>query len=298
MISSQSIITKFGGERSTGRPIKFNRNPLLKLALTGAEYLQVSCDKMKLPSGPRLHEDCGAKVERGEFVDSSAEACRQAIHAAYTHVYGNAHLMDYERSTELESQLLNGKIAVKDFIKGIAKSDFYNCNFYSNCSPIRTIELDFKHLLGRVPYSQSEISNFIAIQAESGHGAVVDAMVDSAEYLETFGKHTVPYMRSWKSSAGAPQVTFNRTASMMLGYSFSDKAIGTASQLNQSFSFRPINSIIFPTGSDLIYMQGSMAWSGSKPPKIVTKIATIFTIAGLIEVTRVIAIVAFSAIAT
>jgi phycoerythrin-associated linker protein len=253
---------------------------------------------MNLPSGPRLHEECGTKVQRGELVDSSAEACRQAIHAAYSHVYGNAHLMDYERSTELESQLLNGEIAVKDFVKGIAKSDFYNCNFYSNCSPIRTIELDFKHLLGRVPYSQSEISKFITIQAESGHGAVVDAMVDSAEYLETFGKHIVPYMRSWKSSAGAPQVTFNRTASMLLGYTFSDKAIGTASQLNQSFSSQPVNSIIFPAGSDLIYMQASMAWSGGKPPKIATKIATILTIAGLIEVTRVIAIVAFSAVAT
>ena len=94
MISSQSIITKFGGERTTGRPIKFNRNPLLKLALTGAEYLQASCDKKNLPSGPRLYEECGTKVQRGELVDSSAEACRQAIHAAYAHVYGNAHLMD------------------------------------------------------------------------------------------------------------------------------------------------------------------------------------------------------------
>jgi phycoerythrin-associated linker protein len=270
----------------------------MKIALTRAEYLQASCDKMNLPSGPRLHEECGIKVQRGEFVASSAEACRQAIHAAYAHVYGNAHLMDYERSTELESQLLNGEIAVKDFVKGIAKSDFYNSNFYFNCSPIRTIELDFKHLLGRVPYSQSEISKFITIQAASGHGAVVDAMVDSAEYLETFGKHTVPYMRSWKSSAGAPQVTFNRTASMLLGYTFSDKAIGTASQLNHSFSSQPINSIIFPAGSDLIYMQASMAWSGGKPPKIAIKIATVFTIAGLIEVTRVIAIVAFSAVAT
>jgi phycoerythrin-associated linker protein len=45
-------------------------------------------------------------------------------------------------------------------------------------------------------------------------------------------------------------------------------------------------------------MEMSMAWSGGKPPKIVTKIATVFTIAGLIEVTRVVAIVAFSAVAT
>ena len=123
-------------------------------------------------------------------------------------------------------------------------------------------------------------------------------MVDSAEYLETFGKHIVPYMRSWKSSAGAPQVAFNRTASMLLGYTFSDKAIGTASQLNQSFSSQPINSIIFPAGSDLVYMHASMAWSGGKPPKIAIKIATTITIAGLMEVARVIVIVAFSAVAT
>ena len=298
MISSQSIITKFGGERTTGNPSKFDRKSPVKIALTTAEFLQAGCEKMSLPIGPRLHEECETKVPRGELADSSSEACQYAIQAAYAHVYGNAHLMDYERSVDLESQLLNGEIAIKEFVKGIAKSDFYIRNFYSNCSPTRTIELDFKHLLGRVPYSQSEISKFIAIQAESGHGAVVDAMVDSAEYLETFGKHTVPYMRSWKSSAGAPQVTFNRTAAMLLGYAYSDKAIGVSSQLSQSFSAQPNNDIAFPIGSNLEYMEISMAWSGGKPPKIATKIATVLTIAGLIEVTRVIAIVAFSAVAT
>jgi phycoerythrin-associated linker protein len=105
-------------------------------------------------------------------------------------------------------------------------------------------------------------------------------------------------MRSWKSSAGAPQVTFNRTAAMSLGYAYSDKAIGIASQLNQSFSSQPNNNIVFPNGSDLEYMEMSMAWSGGRPPKIVTKIATVLTIAGLIEVTRVVAIVAFSAVAS
>ena len=298
MISSQSIIAKFGGERTTGHPSKFDRKSPLKIASTRAEFLQAGCEKMSLPMGPRLHEECETKVPRGELADSSAEACQKAMQAAYAHVYGNAHLMDYERSIELESQLLNGEIAIKDFVKGIAKSEFYQRNFYANCSAMRTIELDFKHLLGRVPYSQSEISKLITLQAESGHGAVIDAMVDSAEYLETFGKHTVPYMRSWKSSAGSPQVTFNRTAAMSLGYAYSDKAIGVASQLNQSFSSQPNNNIIFPNGSDLEYMEMSMAWSGGKPPKIVTKIATVLTIAGLIEVTRVVAIVAFSAVAS
>jgi phycoerythrin-associated linker protein len=71
-----------------------------------------------------------------------------------------------------------------------------------------------------------------------------------------------------------------------------------ASQLNQSFSSQPNNIIVFPNGSDLEYMEMSMAWSGGRPPKIATKIATVLTIAGLIEVTRVVAIVAFSAVAS
>ena len=139
MISSQSVITKFGGERTTGHPSKFDRKSPIKIASTRAEFLQAGCEKMSLPMGPRLHEECETKVPRGELADASAEACQKAIHAAYAHVYGNAHLMDYERSIELESQLLNGEIAIKDFVKGIAMSEFYQRNFYANCSAMRTI---------------------------------------------------------------------------------------------------------------------------------------------------------------
>ena len=98
MISSQSIITKFGGERTTSDPSKFDRKSPIKVASTSAEFLQASCEKMSLPMGPRLHEECETKVPRGELADSSVEACQKAIEAAYAHVYGNAHLMDYERS--------------------------------------------------------------------------------------------------------------------------------------------------------------------------------------------------------
>lgn len=156
MISSQSITTMFGGERTTSDPSKFDRKSPIKIASTSAEFLQASCEKMSLPMGLRLHEECETKVPRGELADSSAEACQKAIQAAYAHVYGNAHLMDYERSIELESQILNGEISIKDFVKGIAKSKFYNRNFYAHCSPMRSIELDFRHLLGRVPLANQK----------------------------------------------------------------------------------------------------------------------------------------------
>ena len=77
MISSQSIITKFGGERTTGHPAKFDRKSPIKVASTSAEFLQASCEKMSLPMGPRLHEECETKVPRGELADSSSEACQR-----------------------------------------------------------------------------------------------------------------------------------------------------------------------------------------------------------------------------
>ena len=161
---------------------------------------------------------------------------------------------------------LRVRITIQDFVKGLAKSDFYRSNFYNNCAPQRTIELDFKHLLGRTPKNQQEVSELISIQANHGHDAVIDTMIDSTEYLETFGTHTVPYMRSWKSSAGAPQATFNRTASMVMGFACSNKAIGVNSRLRSSLTSRANYSIAFPSSSEIQILSSSANWIGGKPP--------------------------------
>ena len=266
MLSTTSIITSFGGERTTGEPLSFEKKSEPSPALTNADYLRKQCEDLRIPTGPRLHEECEKKVARSVFVDSSQQAYSDAIRAAYQHVYGNGHVMDHERSKSLESELLDGRINIQEFVRGLAKSDFYRTNFYEHCAPERTIELDFKHLLGRTPKNQQEISELISIQAAHGHDAVIDSMIDSAEYLETFGTHTVPYMRSWKSSAGAPQATFNRTASMVLGFAYSDKAIGLNSQLQSSFTPRANYSISFPSSSEIQILSSSANWIGGKPP--------------------------------
>ena len=113
MLSSTSIATQFGGERETEQPIT------LRAGHKGAAE--------------------SAEIE-------------SAIDAAYRHVYGNGHVMDHERSVSLEAELRDGRLTIREFIRGLAKSDFYRKNFYSCCSPQRTIELDFKHLLGRPPH--------------------------------------------------------------------------------------------------------------------------------------------------
>ena len=257
MLSSTSVATQFGGERATKQPVKLR---------SGFEGSAESAD-----------------------ID-------MAIQAAYKHVYGNGHVMDCERSTSLEAELKDGRISVREFIRGLAKSDFYRKNFYDSCSPQRTIELDFKHLLGRPPHDQGEVSASIQVQAAQGHDAFVDSLIDSEEYSEAFGDHGVPFMRSWQSQPGSAQSAFNRTAAVSLGYAFSDKAIGTGSKLSNQLASGRASKIAFPASAEMQWMSVSSRWRGNQPPRWATKVATVFVVAGVIEVTRLVITVAYSAL--
>ena len=48
--------------------------------------------------------------------------------------------------------------------------------------------------------------------AEHGHDAVIDSIVDSAEYLEVFGSDIVPYARAWSSPADLATAAFSMLA--------------------------------------------------------------------------------------
>ena len=259
MLSSTSIATQFGGERETEQPIT------LRAGHKGAAE--------------------SAEIE-------------SAIDGAYRHVYGNGHVMDHERSVSLEAELRDGRLTIREFIRGLAKSDFYRKNFYDCCSPQRTIELDFKHLLGRPPQDQGEVSACIQIQASQGHDALVDSLIDSEEYNKAFGDHGVPFMRSWQSQPGSAQSAFNRTAAVSLGYAFSDKAIGSSSRLGNQLASGRVGRIAFPTSAEVQWMRVSSSWRGNQPPKWATRFATVFVVAGVIEVSRLVVTVAYSALSS
>ena len=104
---------------------------------------------------------------------------------------------------------MNGEITVRDFVNGLAKSDFYKANFFHSVGAQRGIELNFKHLLGRPPLNQEEVQNHIKLQAEAGFDALIDKLTDSAEYTEVFGSDIVPYERSHDSYAGMFTRSFN-----------------------------------------------------------------------------------------
>ena len=258
--------TGFGAETKWNSPVSFERKGVSKKpALTIGEFLKQSCDQMAIGVGPRSHADCPHRVTAECYSPDDSASLNDVISAAYRQVFGNAHVMDFERSTELEAQLCNGDLDVRNFIRGLAKSSFYKSRFFLSVAPQRGIELNFKHLLGRAPHSQAEMSAKISLQAEHGQAAVIDSIVDSAEYLEVFGDNVVPYARSWSSPADLATSAFPMLAALQKSFAGSDSARGASSALTTSLGRGIAPRISVPT--ETIGVRPSASFSGRIPSK-------------------------------
>ena len=155
---------------------------------------------------------------------ASSEDVAATIRAVYKQVLGNPHIMESERLVTAESQLCNGELTVREFVRAVAKSDFYRRRYFESCAPYRFVELNFKHLLGRAPSDQTELSEHIRLCIERGYEAEIDSYIDSEEYQESFGENIVPYYKGAKSLTGKKQVAYNRTLSLYQGYAGVDSA--------------------------------------------------------------------------
>lgn len=139
------------------------------------------------------------------------------IRAVYKQVLGNPHVMDSERLATAESQFCEGRLTVREFVRAVAKSDFYRSRYFESCAPYRFVELNFKHLLGRAPTDQKELSAHICCCIDSGYDAEIDSYIDSDEYQEKFGEDVVPYYQGAKSQVGQKQIAYNRTLALCRG---------------------------------------------------------------------------------
>lgn len=120
----------------------------------------------------------------------------EAIRAAYRQVFERDIKREFSKSVSyLESKVKNGDISMKEFIRGLAKSEIYRKEFYQPFINSRVLELAFRHILGRGPSSREEVQKYFSIISEGGLAALIDALVDSNEYADYFGEETVPYIR-------------------------------------------------------------------------------------------------------
>ena len=155
---------------------------------------------------------------------SGSDEEQAVIRAVYRQVLGNPHVMESERLTIAESQLCDRSLTVREFVRAVAKSDFYRARYFESCAPYRFVELNFLHLLGRAPADQAELSEHIRLCIESGYDAEIDSYIDSEEYQTNFGENIVPYYYGATTQVGQKQIGYNRTLSLFRGWAAIDSA--------------------------------------------------------------------------
>lgn len=138
-------------------------------------------------------------------------------------VFGNAYVMESERAETYiaESSFRAGDISLREFVRAVALSSTYRRRFFECCGPYRTVELNFKHLLGRGPNSQEELSKHVQIIANEGFEAEINSYIDSHEYDAEFGNDYVPAMR-FKGTYPTNE-EFNRMCTMYSSPGTTDK---------------------------------------------------------------------------
>lgn len=134
------------------------------------------------------------RIYRSEDSPSDSEI-QDLIWAAYRQVISEHEILNFYRQLNLESQLKNRAITVRDFIRGLAKSEAYRRLVVETNSNYRVVEVTLKRLLGRAPYNKDEEISWSIKIATLGFDGFVDALLDSEEYLSNFGENTVPYQR-------------------------------------------------------------------------------------------------------
>ncbi|NEO55040.1 MAG: photosystem I reaction center subunit XII [Okeania sp. SIO3B5] len=193
---------------------------------------------------------------------SSSEEKETVIRAVYKQVLGNAYVMDSERLTVPESQLKEGEITVREFVRQVGRSDLYRSRFFDSCPRYRAIELNFKHFLGRAPDGYDDMKFHSNILDEGSFEADIDSYIDSEEYDSAYGENIVPYYRGYKTQTGKKMVGFTHMFQLLRGASSSDlkgSLSGKSPALNKYVIQETPLAVVPPSG-------GSDGWSFQDTP--------------------------------
>nr|YP_009293622.1 phycobilisome core-membrane linker protein [Rhodymenia pseudopalmata]AOM64304.1 phycobilisome core-membrane linker protein [Rhodymenia pseudopalmata] len=162
-----------------------------------------------IPMSPRVFElnTLNSIVKISDKASNTLSNLAQVINAAYLRVFGR-----YVYSEELlvikkfENQLKDGQISVKYFVKELAKSSIFRSLYWEPFYVCKAIEYIHNRLLGRPTYGRQEINQYFEIAYKQGYYSMIDAIIDSTEYAESFGDNIVPYERYVTPAALAARI--------------------------------------------------------------------------------------------
>ena len=161
------------------------------------------------------------------------------IRAAYRQVFGNRYLMELDVQPTIEALFINGDLTVQGLITALAQSETYRRLYLEANSPYRFVELNFKHLLGRPPRNQAEISEHVCRLADEGFEAEITSYTYSDEYLNNFGIDTVPYARTATTVVGESTVAYQRNQVMDPGFAGFDADRASVLQVSLASNSNP-----------------------------------------------------------
>lgn len=140
-----------------------------------------------------------AQIPQPKFVmktSLSASEKDNVIRACYRQIFQRDIKKAYSiQFIDLESQVKNGQISIKEFVRKLGQSDTYVDQFVKPFVDSRVLELAFRHFLGRGPSSLTEFQRYFAVLAKRGICGLIDELINSREYADYFGEETVPYQR-------------------------------------------------------------------------------------------------------
>lgn len=118
------------------------------------------------------------------------------INAIYLRVFGRL-IYQEERLLfkTLESKFQASQISVREFIRQLVKSSTFRSLYWQPLYICKAIEYIHYRLIGRPTYGRQETNKYFDIAYKQGYYKVIDFMMDSLEYMESFGNNRVPYDR-------------------------------------------------------------------------------------------------------
>ena len=122
---------------------------------------------------------------------------QEIVRAAYRQVFERDIAKGYSQMpcASEASQLVQGKLSMREFIRALGRCKEYRQQFHDRFVNSRVVELAYRHFLGRGISSLEEFKTGFAILSDQGLNGLIDVLVNSAEYAQTFGEETVPFLR-------------------------------------------------------------------------------------------------------
>jgi phycobilisome rod-core linker protein len=209
----------------------------------------------------------------------------EQIEQAYRQIFFHAFKVD--REPALESQFRNGDLTARDFVRGLLLSRKFRDGFYRCNSNYRVVEQIVGRVLGRDVYGDEERIAWSIVIANQGLEGLVDALLQSPEYLQNFGLETIPYQRSRVLPGHArPQLPFNQKAPRYEAY------------WREASARRAPASPFAGGGAQFSGGQLSPAWVGGQPPQFAQKLWLALAAIGGLELLRVLLTTAGSMLGT